>query len=94
MAPVVKDTFNYMAEGTEEGVKTVAGAIGEGLRGTATGEPQTKIRCHKCNALVEEAARFCGSCGAALAKAKACPTCKELNDPDAKFCDNCGFEFA
>jgi hypothetical protein len=30
-APVQKDTFNYLAEGMQEGVKTVATAIGEGL---------------------------------------------------------------
>jgi len=93
MAPVAKDAFNYMADGTKEGVRTVAGAIGEGLRGAATAEQQTRVRCHKCNQLVEENAKFCGACGAALGKTKACPTCKELNDPDAKFCDNCGFEF-
>ena len=31
-APVAKDTVNYMAEGTQEGVKTVARAVGEGIR--------------------------------------------------------------
>ncbi len=31
-APVGKDTFNYMAEGTKDGVKTLASAIGQGLR--------------------------------------------------------------
>lgn len=30
-APVAKDTFNYMAEGTREGVTAVASAVGEGL---------------------------------------------------------------
>lgn len=92
IAPVAKDTFNYVADGTKEGIKTVAGAIGEGLRGAATAEPRTKVRCHKCNNLVAEDAKFCGECGAALGKSKACPKCGELNDPDAKFCDNCGFE--
>ena len=29
--PVMKDSFNYLAEGMQEGVKTVATAIGEGL---------------------------------------------------------------
>jgi hypothetical protein len=32
VAPVARDTFNYMAEGTQEGVRAVAGAIGQGLR--------------------------------------------------------------
>src|ERR1700730_7245113 len=30
-APVQKDTFNYLAEGTKEGVKTIATAIGQGV---------------------------------------------------------------
>ncbi|MBL7152486.1 MAG: zinc ribbon domain-containing protein [Phycisphaerae bacterium] len=98
IAPVGKDTFNYMAEGTKDGVKTVAKAIGEGLGGAlggaaaATGQ-QTKVRCHKCNALLEEDAKFCSKCGTAISKTKPCPQCKELNDPDAKFCDNCGKNF-
>ena len=31
VAPVGKDTFNYLAEGTEDGVQTVAAAVGAGL---------------------------------------------------------------
>ena len=97
MAPVAKDTFNYMAEGTKDGVRTMAGAIGQGLsRGgfNLGGGAQTKVRCHKCNALVDADAKFCDQCGQALGKSKACPSCNELNDPDAKFCDNCGFKYA
>ncbi|MBN2271824.1 MAG: zinc-ribbon domain-containing protein, partial [Sedimentisphaerales bacterium] len=55
---------------------------------------KTKIRCHKCNALLEEDAKFCSKCGAPLSKTKPCPQCRELNDPDAKFCDNCGHDFS
>ncbi|MHC4479026.1 MAG: zinc ribbon domain-containing protein [Planctomycetota bacterium] len=93
IAPVGKDTINYMAEGTKDSIKTVARAIGEGLGTAATGEAATKVRCHKCNNLLEEEAKFCSACGSALGKTKACPKCNELNDPDAKFCDNCGFGF-
>ena len=94
MAPVGKDTFNYMADGTHEGIKTVAGAIGEGLReGGLAGGAQTMVRCHKCNALAPADAKFCGQCGQALSKTGPCPNCHELNDPDAKFCDNCGHAF-
>ena len=98
IAPVGKDTFNYMADGTKDGIKTVAKAIGEGLGGAlggaaAAGPARTKVRCHKCNSLVAEDSKFCGNCGAAVAKTKACPQCSELNDPDAKFCDNCGHNF-
>jgi RNA polymerase subunit RPABC4/transcription elongation factor Spt4 len=96
IAPVAKDTFNYMAEGTRDGVKTMAGAIGQGLSeggfGVAGGS-ETKVRCHKCNALVDDDAKFCGQCGQALTKSKPCPQCSEVNDPDAKFCDNCGHPY-
>lgn len=96
MAPVAKDTFNYMAEGTKEGIKTVAGAVGQGLAEGGLGfggAGETKVRCHKCNALVETDAKFCSACGQALGKSKPCPQCNEVNDPDAKFCDNCGHKY-
>jgi RNA polymerase subunit RPABC4/transcription elongation factor Spt4 len=92
-APVGKDTFNYMAEGTREGIKTVAGAIGQGLREGGLGNSQTMVRCHKCNALAQAETKFCGQCGQALGKTRPCPNCRELNDPDARFCDNCGHAF-
>ncbi len=95
IAPVGKDTFNYMADGTREGIKTVVGAIGEGLRegGLVGGSSSTMVRCHKCNALAPADAKFCSQCGHALGKTKPCPNCHELNDPDAKFCDNCGHTY-
>lgn len=95
-APVVKDTFNYMAHGTSDGIKTVASALGQGLRegGLVGGGSQTMVRCHKCNALVPDGAKFCSQCGQTLGKTKPCPSCQELNDPDAKFCDNCGHRYA
>ena len=96
LAPVAKDTFNYMAEGTRDGVKTMAGAVGEGLSeggfGVGGGS-STKVRCHKCNALLPAEAKFCSQCGQAAGKTKPCPQCRELNDPDARFCDNCGREY-
>jgi RNA polymerase subunit RPABC4/transcription elongation factor Spt4 len=93
-APVGKDTFNYLAEETREGVQTVAGAIGQGLReGGLGGTAPTMVRCHKCNALAPAEAKFCGQCGQSLGKTKSCPGCREWNDPDARFCDNCGRAF-
>jgi len=94
IAPVGKDTINYMADGTKDSIKTIATAIGEGLRGGQDAGQQTMVRCYKCNALVDAAAKFCSQCGQATQKSKSCPSCKELNDPDARFCDNCGYEFA
>ena len=93
MAPVAKDTFNYMAEGTEEGVQTVASAIGKGLSDglTAGGPPRDiAVRCPRCNTVTGEDSRYCPACGSPMLKACACPQCGELNDADARFCDNCG----
>ena len=94
IAPVGKDTFNYLADSTQESVETISRAIGSGL-GTglsksSAGEQNTKIRCHKCNELLDEDAKFCDNCGIVIAKTISCSGCDELNDPDAKFCDNCG----
>ncbi|HUW31359.1 MAG TPA: zinc ribbon domain-containing protein [Planctomycetota bacterium] len=99
MAPVGKDTFNYVADGTKDSLKGVAQAVGSGLAAgmgaAGTGQQSAaKVRCHKCNQLNAAAAKFCSQCGAALLKTKACPSCGELNDPDSKFCDNCGSAFS
>lgn len=88
VAPVGKDTFNYMAHGTRDGVREIASAVGEGLG--LRGESHEVVRCHKCNKENDADARFCDSCGEALQKSHECADCGELNDPDARFCDHCG----
>ena len=102
IAPVQKDTFNYVANGTTDGVRTAANAAGEGLASglaaggmnpTAAADSNPGVRCHKCNFVETVDAKFCSECGAPMEKSKPCPACKELNDPDAKFCDNCGGTF-
>ena len=85
VAPVGKDTFNYMAEGTKEGVRTVATAIATGLRDTST---QSQLRCSACGHSNDANAKFCDECGAVLSKL--CPACAKRNDGDAKFCSGCG----
>jgi len=84
--PVQKDVVNYMAEGTQDGVRTIARAVGEGLGMT----PDTQLKCPKCGKTNDADAKFCSECGAAVGKSKVCPACKEMNDAGAKFCDNCG----
>ena len=87
VAPVGKDVFDYMAEGTKDGVRTMASAAGaglaEGMRGSAK-----PMKCASCGHANDHDAKFCDECGAALSKP--CPSCNEVNDQDAKFCDNCG----
>ena len=66
IAPVGKDTFNYMAEGTRDGLHTVAQAIGQGLKDGMNGVSETEVRCHECNNLVDCDAKFCDRCGQEL----------------------------
>ncbi len=66
VAPVAKDAINYMAEGTQEGVKTVAAAIGEGLATGMSRSQKANNRCSGCNHSNDADARFCKNCGAAL----------------------------
>ncbi len=90
-APVAKDTFNYLADGTQEGVRTVAGAIGQGLReGMSQNGGESELRCPQCGSGQDSDAKFCDDCGAAINKERICPKCDNPNDGDARFCDNCG----
>jgi hypothetical protein len=64
--PVLKDTFNYLAEGTQGGVRTTAQAVGEGLsQGLASGAP--KATCPKCQQANDADGKFCKHCGAEMA---------------------------
>jgi ribosomal protein L40E len=89
-APVAKDTYNYMAQGTRaETVKTVqeAASVIKDTVGSDKKENKGTI-CLKCGTLNEVGAAFCDNCGAPLTKK--CSKCGEINDADAKFCRKCG----
>jgi len=86
MAPVAKDTFNYMAHGTQDGVRTVAQALGEGLGLREAGT--SAVACPQCGHENDGDANFCDDCGSPLARV--CPACQKANDADARFCDGCG----
>ncbi|MBV9124043.1 MAG: zinc ribbon domain-containing protein [Planctomycetes bacterium] len=65
-APVMKDTFNYLAEGTKGGVRTTAQAVGEGWsEGLSSVTP--KATCPHCHQANDADAKFCKNCGAAMA---------------------------
>jgi hypothetical protein len=89
-SPVAKDTFNYMAKGTKEGVREIAGAIREGL----VGEDSSGVRCGSCDQLNDRDASFCDACGSKMSCEKDCPACEAPNDAQAKFCDHCGTSLA
>jgi len=88
IAPVGKDTFNYMADGTREGVTTIASAVAEGLRGASS--TSSEKACPACATSNDTDARFCKACGATLPTARICAGCGTSNDEDARFCDSCG----
>lgn len=65
VAPVHKDTFNYMAEGTSPGVRTLAEAAGQGFAsGVASAHTTT---CPHCRGANRADARFCDQCGGLIA---------------------------
>lgn len=75
-APVAKDTLNYMAEGTQDAVKTVARAVGEGVgAGISAASPdasesaKTICRCPKCGFAETTDAKFCSGCGTSIKNA-------------------------
>ena len=82
--------------------------IGLGMGGQATTANQqvaaggaVQVRCGNCNTLNPESAKFCTSCGQALAAPAPapagatmhCPECGTENASNAKFCTNCGHNF-
>lgn len=88
--PVLRDTFNDLAEGTGGGVRTIARALGEGFaEARGRREAGDEVSCARCGASVPGDASFCDQCGSALA-APSCPRCGQAGDPDARFCRHCG----
>lgn len=88
IAPVGKDVFNYMAEGTSKGVETIAKSIHNGI----TGNDTKTLVCIKCNEENDTDAKFCKSCGDVLNKKVICNNCGKENEVDSKFCNSCGIK--
>ena len=55
MAPVARDTFNYLAEETTEGIEAITRAVQKGKVVQAT-------ECPGCGALNKVDAKFCNEC--------------------------------
>jgi class 3 adenylate cyclase/tetratricopeptide (TPR) repeat protein len=50
------------------------------------------LHCPSCGHENPEGARFCGGCGASLAREVACPSCGASNPAGQRFCNSCGAE--
>jgi hypothetical protein len=67
-APVAVDAANYVAEGTQPGLTTAARAVATGVREGLTAPTSVAgITCPRCSANNDSDARFCKSCGTAIA---------------------------
>lgn len=84
-APVAADTVDYVARETRDTIRSVAGAITEGVRGHASSARE----CPSCRAAQRDDARFCDRCGTSLAAAT-CAKCRTALDAAASFCHACG----
>ena len=94
MAPIAKDTFNYMAEGTSQGVKTVVQSVQEGInQSNINTHRENGKACPNCHTMNDYESKFCKNCASSLVTEKKCSYCGETNDIDAKFCKNCANRF-
>ncbi len=78
--------INEAGEELTPAIKSVAGAVREGLYG----EPAKTKRpvCPVCGVENQAENKFCDKCGALLKKV--CPACGAEQDGDDKFCGQCG----
>ncbi len=88
-APVAADEFNYVAQETRSGVRTMAASLAQGLQEGGTPEEQV-FACPNCDHSNDAAAKYCDQCGAAMPVSISCTKCATVNDPDAQYCDGCG----
>ncbi|TCT17159.1 double zinc ribbon protein [Natranaerovirga pectinivora] len=94
IAPVGKDVFNYMADGTSEGVKNISKAIHSGVTESKNGirknEISKNVKCTHCSTPNTDNAKFCNNCGQKIRLISTCYSCGQENDVNAKFCNHCG----
>lgn len=74
IAPVGKDTVNYMVDGTKESIKEVSKAIHEGIKESELEQingkfiKDTYIFCSKCGKKNVADADFCNGCGSKIVR--------------------------
>lgn len=81
VAPVAKDTINYMLDETKENVADFVQTI----KGK---EQKEKLTCPYCHDLVEQDEVFCDKCGRKLHKV--CQSCGTKHFSTSEFCKKCG----
>ena len=68
VAPVQRDTFNYMAGGIQPGVQGLARAVSAGIKEGMSETPEAAVKqfCPACGGTVQTTDRFCRHCGGGL----------------------------
>ena len=81
ISPVIKDTTNYLIDGTKD---EIIGVINE-IKGKS---PKEAKKCSNCGDPIEVDEIYCDKCGKKLNLV--CSFCETVNDGAAKFCKKCG----
>lgn len=71
----------------------IGGAIKQSLAASAAAQAQAQAAgaaCASCGGALQPGARFCPSCGTAVAMPRSCSNCATELAPDVKFCPSCG----
>lgn len=90
VAPVLKETTEYIAPTINNTVGGMAESISEGIAsGKAKGKAEAII-CQDCGEKNEKGSEFCSNCGKSLDTAKYCANCGKKIENDDKFCPHCG----
>jgi hypothetical protein len=80
IAPVAKDTINYMIDGTKDEISDLIRKV--------KSDDKVSRNCRYCGDTLEINALFCDHCGKKVSKT--CGACNEENSDDARFCKSCG----
>ena len=90
VAPVLKETTEYIAPTINNTVGGMAESISEGIAsGKAKGKAEAII-CQNCGEKNKKGSEFCSNCGKSLGTAKYCVNCRKKIENDDKFCPHCG----
>lgn len=81
LAPVAKDTTNYLIEGTKDQIVNLVKQV--------KGNPNTIVKCPYCGDDNDIDAVYCDHCGVKLRETCICGS---ENQPGSRYCKKCGRE--
>lgn len=90
VAPVLKETTEYIAPAINNSVGNLAESISEGVASGKAKEKTETITCQECGEKNEKDSKFCSNCGKSLDTEKFCSNCGKKIENDDNFCPHCG----